>query len=651
MSIKPIGPVKTAVSGKLSDLPPLLLGGAVFNQQFNDNPEKLPIKDILRLAFNNGVTAIDTSPYYGPSELLLGAALEEIKSEFPRDQYYIVTKAGRVQLDDFDYSAEHIRKSVLRSLERLHTDYLDLVYLHDVEFVSEEGILEALTELRKLKDEGIIRHFGISGYPVDFIYHIASKVVHVPEIGSLDAVMSYSNFNLQNEILRQYIPKFYQDAQLKKLLNASILSMSLLRSGSTHSFHPASDELKKACKDTASALQKEHGIELADLATRYAIREFLPFGNVVLGVSTVEELKNAIVQYWNVKDQIVDDTEAVAFVKKSLGEHLDETWESETIHYSTKYLILYIYSHPTAMSTYHAAVILISEVELIHTYTPLIQKALDSLERSDTTTLDIIITTQINKLNQLDKILAETYTLTTEIIELSGETTTGVNVTVLYNDHYKELKSVHWDLLLVDSLDQTACNGFQYKHKHSIETIRVQRSNHEPVKIHLDSDESEEDIHRVVAVGGTFDHFHDGHKILLTAAAFICSERLIIGVTDQELLMGKKYQEYIQSYDTRVQSSVMFLNRVKPNLTIDPIAIRDVCGPTGYIADIDALVVSRETIKGGEFVNATRRAKQMKELQVHVINVIGGEEEDGFKNKLSSTQLRRIKYEGVTHDS
>lgn len=52
----------------------------------------------------------------------------------------------------------------------------------------------------------------------------------------------------------------------------------------------------------------------------------------MLGVSTVEELKNAIVQYWNVKDQIVDDTEAVAFVKKSLGEHVDETWESGIKH-------------------------------------------------------------------------------------------------------------------------------------------------------------------------------------------------------------------------------------------------------------------------------------------------------------------------------
>lgn len=332
MVLKPIGPINKPVTGNLSDLPPLLLGGAVFNQQFNDNPETLPIEEILRIAFCHGITAIDTSPYYGPSEELLGSALERIKGEHPRENYYIVTKAGRVQLDDFDYSPEHIRKSVLRSLKRLHTNYLDLVYLHDVEFVEEKETLGALAELHKLKDEGIIRHFGLSGYPVPYLHHLAVQATRIPEIGPLDAILSYSNFNLQNEILRDYIPKFYEEAKLKKLLNASILSMSLLRSGSTHSFHPASEELKKACGDTAAKLQEKHGMELADLATRYAIREFLPHGNVVLGVSTVEELKNAIDQYWKIKDDEVDDTEAVKFVRDSLGAHFNETWESGIKH-------------------------------------------------------------------------------------------------------------------------------------------------------------------------------------------------------------------------------------------------------------------------------------------------------------------------------
>jgi len=219
----------------------------------------------------------------------------------------------------------------MRSLERLNTNYLDLVYLHDVEFVSESEIFEALKELKNLKSKGIVRHFGISGYPVDFLYKIAKSAANSFEIGPLDAILSYSNFNLQNEILRDYIQRFYTEAKLTKLLTGSILSMSLLRSGPTHEFHPASKELRSKCQEVAK-LTASKGVELADLATRYAIKEFKQYGPVVLGVSNVQELENAINQYWNVVEGKVDDDELIKEVKCAFGEHLNETWESGIPH-------------------------------------------------------------------------------------------------------------------------------------------------------------------------------------------------------------------------------------------------------------------------------------------------------------------------------
>jgi len=113
-----------------------------------------------------------------------------------------MTKCGRYGMDplkDFDYSPSTIRKSVLRSLLRLNTSYLDTVYLHDVEYVSnavmprkdgnhvlalteereayglaegQEGkvlgvgdqkVLDGFMELRKMKDEGLIKNIGITG--------------------------------------------------------------------------------------------------------------------------------------------------------------------------------------------------------------------------------------------------------------------------------------------------------------------------------------------------------------------------------------------------------------------------------------------------------------------------------------------------------
>lgn len=316
-------PHRTVVPRDLGGLPPLLIGGAVFNKQFNDQPELLPVEKIIREAFAHGINAIDTSPYYGPSETLIGDVLKKLHQEYPREEYYLITKCGRVLLDDFDYSPAWIRRSVSRSLERLGTSYLDLVYLHDIEFQTVEAIRGALGELKKLKEEGVINHFGVSGYPVDFLYSVALDCSK-NEIGPLDAVLSYSNFNLQNERLGAYLEKF-RNAGVAHVLCASILSMSLLRSAATHAFHPASRELKDKCQQIA-ALTASKGVELADLATRYAIREFP--GSIVLGVSTVTELQKAIECYWEVKDQSIDDSSLVKEVKQAFAEHFNEVWPS-----------------------------------------------------------------------------------------------------------------------------------------------------------------------------------------------------------------------------------------------------------------------------------------------------------------------------------
>jgi predicted aldo/keto reductase-like oxidoreductase len=157
----------------------------------------------VQQALEYGIRAFDTSPYYGPSEEILGAALDTpfVRANVPRDQYFLLTKVGRIAGDEFDYSPAWVRQSVARSLRRLKTEYLDVVYCHDVEFVSEEEVMEAVRELRRIRDEeGTIKYIGISGYPLPVLCSLARKVL--AETGEpLDAVMSYANFTLQNELL------------------------------------------------------------------------------------------------------------------------------------------------------------------------------------------------------------------------------------------------------------------------------------------------------------------------------------------------------------------------------------------------------------------------------------------------------------------
>lgn len=311
-------------------LPPLILGTATFNTQYVDDPTRMPYQSIVSRALDLGVNAFDTSPYYGPSELLLGDALHHVTlpnsantkitetdgsttQKHPRESYMILTKAGRIAGDCFDYSPAWIRYSVLRSLKRLHTPYLDLVYCHDVEFVSPAEVLAAVKELRRLRDEdGIIRYVGISGYPVDVLCDLAEMIKRETGEG-VDAVMSYCHCTVQNHRLvegfmdddepvsasaldenvdTKSMPPLvrFKRAGVSTVLNASMLGMGLLTTrgvdhGPQAAWHPSPPPLRKACADMAAAATAA-GEKLERLAIRWSLDTWARAGaRSKLGVS------------------------------------------------------------------------------------------------------------------------------------------------------------------------------------------------------------------------------------------------------------------------------------------------------------------------------------------------------------------------------
>lgn len=151
--------------------------------------------------------------------------------------------------------------------------------------------------------------------------------------------------------------------------------------------------------------------------------------------------------------------------------------------------------------------------------------------------------------------------------------------------------------------------------------------------------------HNIVALGGTFDHFHDGHKILLTIAGYLSWEKVVVGITGPELLKNKKYAQVMQTYEKRKKNVEDFLNYLFPLLTVQCEMIKDVYGPTATMPEIEALVVSKETSSGGTAINTMRKEKGFHELKIYEIAVIGGEDTTNFSDKLSSTELRRKELE------
>jgi hypothetical protein len=121
-------------------------------------------RDVLRRAVDLGVDFIDTADSYGPgvSERLIGETLEPAEA-------VVATKAGLLRNRDGDWlphgDPDYVRNQVLCSLDRLRADAVDLYQFHrpdpDVDFE------ESVTAFAELKDDGLVRHVGLSNVSVD----------------------------------------------------------------------------------------------------------------------------------------------------------------------------------------------------------------------------------------------------------------------------------------------------------------------------------------------------------------------------------------------------------------------------------------------------------------------------------------------------
>lgn len=273
-------------------LPPLIMGGAGFSYQLHPNPQTLPVLDIIKSAFAKGLRTIDTSPYYEPSEELLGAALSspDITSTYRRSDFQIMTKCGRIAADHFDYSPEWIRASVERSLQRFSTTYLDVVFCHDVEFVSVAQAVTAVGTLLSLKSEGRVKHVGISGYDLDALINVARAVLDA-HFHPVDVVQSWAQLSLQNARLEHYGLPALRAAGVQAVCNASPLACGLLRSGGVPvgklgDWHPAPPGLRDASQ-RASAWVEARGETLASVALQFAVVRAQQWASAGFSVSTI----------------------------------------------------------------------------------------------------------------------------------------------------------------------------------------------------------------------------------------------------------------------------------------------------------------------------------------------------------------------------
>ncbi|MEJ2761216.1 MAG: aldo/keto reductase [Gammaproteobacteria bacterium] len=165
------------------------LGYGAMELRGTDHFPRLSAKEagtLLNAVLDSGINYIDTSPDYGYSEQTIG---EHIAHR--RDEFYLASKCGcpveapdvpHPQRKPHDYSRANIRAAVEQSLQRLRTDYLDVVQLH---VTPDRSVLEendSVAEMLALQQEGKVRFIGTSSTLPELPGHIDMGVFDVFQI-------------------------------------------------------------------------------------------------------------------------------------------------------------------------------------------------------------------------------------------------------------------------------------------------------------------------------------------------------------------------------------------------------------------------------------------------------------------------------------
>jgi len=130
---------------------------------------------------------------------------------------------------------------------------------------------------------------------------------------------------------------------------------------------------------------------------------------------------------------------------------------------------------------------------------------------------------------------------------------------------------------------------------------------------------------KTVLVGGTFDEFHKGHRALIIEA-FEAGERVIIGLSSDELARELRKNHGIASYEQRLEELRSFLREQGVFDRAKIVPLDTPYGITLTTTIADALVVSKETEPRAIEINKKREASGVKPLELVVIDMIPAED-------------------------
>jgi pantetheine-phosphate adenylyltransferase len=141
--------------------------------------------------------------------------------------------------------------------------------------------------------------------------------------------------------------------------------------------------------------------------------------------------------------------------------------------------------------------------------------------------------------------------------------------------------------------------------------------------------------YELVALGGTFDIFHAGHRQLLSEA-FKLGDVVLIGVTSDRLVSTLRKKHRVRSYSSRVRDLNRFLKIRRWSSRARISKLREPYGPAVKRKNLQALIVTKATLTSGRRLNRLRRQNGLAEVNLRVVDLLRAE--DG--KPISTTRIR-----------
>jgi D-threo-aldose 1-dehydrogenase len=284
-------------------LPVLGFGGAPIGNLYRPVADQEAV-DAVAAAWEGGVRYFDTAPHYGLglSERRIGEAL----AGQDRSSYVLSTKVGRLLRpnpspqgkdaegydvpDELirvrDYSRDGVLRSIEESLQRLGTDRIDVVYIHDPDDYWAEAVEGAAPTLSALRDEGVIGAWGAGMNQSHMLHRFVTET-------DIDVVMLAGRYTL----LEQGAADDLLPACLERkvgvvnvgVFNSGLLSKNRPAGDATYNYAPAPKELLDRANLLADICES-HGTTLPAAALKYPYQH-PAVTSVVLGMRTPEQVK------------------------------------------------------------------------------------------------------------------------------------------------------------------------------------------------------------------------------------------------------------------------------------------------------------------------------------------------------------------------